>query len=172
MHLNARAIELVFQRRIAEHRDRVFDRLRGIREHRLHRREHLHLKRRETGLAVDERRACHARQIPGQHRGTSNARGGKPCAAGDRFDEHTFERALSQLAEQQLDQKLLLIARRGREERAEPILSRPCRACARDRAQLLEDAVDTFDRQRWRLRGRDVVRRADRRAADPDAALA
>ena len=106
--LDARAVELPLERRLAEPRERLGDVLGGLRQHRLHRPEQLDRKPREPGRALAERRL---RPRP-RDRPPASPRGAlaRPAARppGDRLDHHPLERALAQLADQQAQQKVLL----------------------------------------------------------------
>ncbi len=108
MELDARAIELVLERGVAELCQRAADIIGRIGEHRLHRLERRQGKRREAGFAVGERGARHRRKVARQHRGPTDPRGRNSRRARHGIGKDAFQRALPQLAEQQTEQKVLL----------------------------------------------------------------
>ena len=114
MHLDARAIELVFEHRLAEQRHGLVHIGRRVGEHRLDRLKRPEEEAREPGTAFGQRHARDGRQRAGQHRGAvPDAGRGKIRGPRDRVHEHPFEGALPQVAGNQPDDEILLDARRA-----------------------------------------------------------
>jgi hypothetical protein len=65
---NARAVQFVFERRLAQRLERAAHIACGVGQHRLHRLEWLQHEPRKRVLAIHERCPRHRREIAGQHR--------------------------------------------------------------------------------------------------------
>ena len=171
VHLDARAVQLVLERGFAEFGERGVHVGRRVGQHRLHRLEDLPGEARERRITLDERRSCHRRERAGEHRGAAHAGGGDPRGAGDRFQQHPFERALPQLAKQQANEELLLVARRASEQLAQDRGLRGARSRPRCRNDAPERGVDISEIERLGGRRSHVVRGRHSGAADANAPL-
>ena len=83
-------------------------------------------------------------EVAGEHRRAADAAGRHAGGARDRVDQDAFERALAQLAEQQPDEEILLVARRAAEQLAQQRGARVGRSGAGERRDAFEGGVD-FD---------------------------
>ena len=166
MHLHARAVDLVLDRRATEPCDRVARALGGLREHRLHGPEDLERERREPRRAVGQRRARDAARITAQHERSAHRRRVDAAGLRDRLRQHALERSLPQLADQEPREELLLVGGRAGEQRAQNALSCRARPAAGGRRDLLERPVDVDERQR-RIARRLAAHAGDRGPADP-----
>ena len=171
MHLHARAVELPFERRGAEPRERVADVLRRLGEHRLHRLQQPDREAREPWRARDERRARDRAEVAREHRGAPHVADRHARRGGDRLEHHALERALAQLADQQADEEVLLGARGAGEQLAELPRALARRAFAPRRRDARERAVDFRERERRRGRRGAAAELAQGRVADPEPAL-
>jgi hypothetical protein len=109
--LNASAIELPFEREIVRDGGPGLVEIGGrLRQHRLDRLKDLNGESLQPRLAVDERRVRHRRKRAGHHRRSPDSGRGYVARAGHRFEQHAFERALSELAHQQPGQEVLFLA--------------------------------------------------------------
>jgi hypothetical protein len=111
VHLDAGAIELVFERGFAEHGEGFVHVGGRIGEHRLNRLEQRDDKCVECGRPCGQRRPRHLRQPTGHHRRAPDESGGDPRRPCDGFHQHPFKRTLTQLAEQQSNNEVLLVGR-------------------------------------------------------------
>jgi len=111
------------------------------------------------------------REITGEHRRTSNARGRHVRRFRDRVDEHAFERALPQLAEQQADEEVLLAANRARRQLSKQIGARACGSTSGRGGKLRERLIDVAHVERGFIRGRDVAQGHHLRVADAHSSL-
>ena len=174
MDLNARAIELVLERRFAELGERFVDGFRRVGEHRLERLKQLQREVRERVRfrgAAAERSGGDRGQRAGQHRRAPDACRGQARRARDGFEQHAFERALAKLAEQQPDEEVLLLARGACEQIAQNRGPRRRRSRAGGGGETRERGIDVAQFQGRRAGGRHVVRGADDRRADAEAPL-
>jgi hypothetical protein len=156
---------------LAERAQRVADAGGRIGKHRLHRLERLEDELPERRVAFDERRARNGREIAGKHGGLPNAGERNAGRARDRVHQHAFERALPQLAEQEADQKVLLVARGAAHELAHELRARRGRAGARRRRDGIERRVHVAHVERRRAGGRHVAERLQLRVADANPPL-
>jgi hypothetical protein len=114
-------------------------------------------------LAIAEAAGDHRRA---SHVGRRNVGGG-----GDRVDHHALEGALTQLADEQTDQEILLGGGRASEERTQRRRSRRRRPLAGADRDGSERGVGLAERELG-LRRRCAAQRSERRPADADPALA
>jgi hypothetical protein len=171
VHLNTRAIELVFERRLTERGERLVDARCGFGEHRLNRLERAQQKLRQLGVAIDDGGVRDGREIARQHAGAPNPRGRNARRARDGLDQHPLERALSELAEQQAHEEVLLVGRRPAEQPTQDLGAGTRGSGASRSRQTIECAIDVRDLEVGRSRGRQVAHGRQLGAADADPAL-
>jgi hypothetical protein len=121
VNLDARAVQFVFERRLAQRLERAAHIARGVGQHRLHRLEGLQHEPRQRVLAIHERRPRDRRKIAGQHRRPADTGCCNASGLRDRVDQDAFLSALAELAEQEADQEILLVAGRLPEESAQQL---------------------------------------------------
>ena len=140
-------------------------------QHRLDRLKRPHDERVERGLALDERSARNWRESPGEH--------GRAPDTGRRdfrrprhgLEQHPFERALTQLAEHQADEKILFVRGRARAaDRAGFAAFAPADPGPRG-GDAFEGRIDVAELERGSFGRRRGARLVDGGAANPDAAL-
>jgi hypothetical protein len=170
VHLNTRAIELVFERRLAERGERLVDARCGFGEHRLNRLERAQQKLRQLGVAIDDGGVRDGSEIARQHAGAPDPRGRNARRARDGLDQHPLERALSELAEQQAHEEVLLVGRRPAEQPAQDLGAGTRGSGASRSRQTIECAIDVRDLEVGRGRGRHVAHGRQLGAADADPA--
>src|SRR5262249_58652585 len=105
--LDARTVELPFEKRrakVGERRGHVLGRLREHGEHRPHQADGESF---ESGPM--ERRMRDLRYSAGEGRGTSHLRGRQASGGGERLQHYAFERSLPQLAHDEAGEKVLLL---------------------------------------------------------------
>jgi hypothetical protein len=172
VHLNARAVELPFDRHIAiEVREGFVDVGRGLRQHRLHGTKELDVEARQLVHLPGERGTGDRRQRPGHHDGPADGRGRHLGGLRHRLGQHGFERALPQFAEEQPDQEILLAGRGPAQqvvELAHPLGGRSAPGRRGNSPELLVDVAKLKHRRRRRVCG---IGFEDGRAAYPDAPL-
>ena len=132
MHLDAGAVELVLERRLAQLREGVEHVVGGLGEHRLDRAEHLDAVAREARGALGERGMRDGPEVPGKHRGAAHQVRVQPRGAGHGFGDEPLERSLAQLTADEPEQELLFAFRRTPEQLAQQLCFRlrrplPCR---------------------------------------------
>ncbi len=127
VHLDARAIELVFERRLAKISKSGFNVRGRVGEHRLDRRERLDDQRLQRRFAFDERRPGDRRERAGEHRRAPDGRRRDLRRARDGFDEHALECALAKLAKEETRQEVLLGFGGALEQASQRFGSRPGR---------------------------------------------
>ena len=112
------------------------------------------------------------RQVAGQHRRAPHARGRHACRARDGLDEHAFERALAQLAEEQPDEKVLLVDPwRGSRAVCSRSTRRRVLPGPEDAATSANTPSTSASVSEASIRRRHVPCFTNRRAADSDATL-
>ena len=168
MHLHARPVELVFERRGPERREPARDVLGRAREHRAHGLEQPQLEARESRRAVRERGRGHGRDSAREHDRAAHVRGRQPGGRGDRVAHHAFERALAQLADEQPREEALLALGRVTKQRLEDLAPAIRAALARDARESLEPCARRADRERRVRRGRNAAQVVDRRGTEPE----
>jgi len=172
VHLDAGAVELVFERRFAQLRERGGDVVRRLREHRLERAEQLQAKPRQPGGALRERGVRHHTQVAREHGRAPHALGIESRRTGHGLDHQSFQRPLTQLADQQAEQEFLLLRGALREQLTQQSVFRRGGAFARGPSHPPERGV-----QRAQLEGGTVrrplgPRRPERGVPHADASLA
>ena len=95
---------------------------RRLRQHRLNGLKQLDAEGGETGFAVHDCRACDRGERARHHHRAANRGSVDAARFGDRFDQHTLERALTKLAEQQPDDEVLFSAGGAAQQIAKPLL--------------------------------------------------
>ena len=174
VHLDARAIELEFERRLAQIGERRFHALRGLRQHGLNRAEDFHAAAIEPGRSRLPQQARHRSDVAGQHRGAAHPAGIGAESLRQSFQHDAFERALPQFAQEQTEQEFLLGPRGARHQRAQHLASALLGARAFDGRDLLDGSLHFADFQscdlRWSRGGFAQRRETDSRALARQAA--
>jgi hypothetical protein len=131
--LDARSVELVLQRDVAELAEGLVDGVRRLREHWLKRTHDLDGKHGERAFATFQRGPGDRRQASGHHRRAAHDVRADAGGLREGFDEDALERAVAQLAVQQSAQEGLFLACGAREELSETrgALTRDPRPCTR-----------------------------------------
>ena len=119
VHLDARAVELELERRLAELLHPLGQVVAGRGQHRLERPEQAHAEPVEPGLAFLERRARDFAGRSRDHDGVPHPPLGQAGGRDDPLLHHSFESALTELAAEQSDEEGALFAR-WRERAARP----------------------------------------------------
>ena len=145
MDLHARAVELKFQRGLAEIAERAFHVAGRLREHGLHRTEKLNGIGRESRGTLLEDGASHAGDVAGHHHGAAHVVGGGTGSTGQRVHHYALESALPNLAEQQGAEEFLLRRGGAREQPAEEFAPLAVGAAALNRSQRSEGSIDIGD---------------------------
>ena len=172
VRLDAGAIELVLERRATKRAERILDVGRGLGEHRLDRSEQLDPEAVHACPALRERGLGDHPEVTGHHDGAPDVADREPGGFGDRLDHQAFERALAQLAEQQPDQKILLVGGRAGKQLTQQPRALGAGALAADLDEAIQRRVEIGKRERGcGGRGR-AARCAQGRMADADPALA
>ena len=128
-------------------------------------------KRPRPALPCVQGAVRHAAQAPGVHGRAAHLGHRQVGGCGDGFDHEALERALAQLAGQQVQQKLLLLVRGLCEERPEGCGAPRRRSRTAQLRECGEPAVNVGERQR-RARGRRRLRGGrQQRIAHTDAPL-
>ncbi len=172
VHLDAGAIELPLEGRLAEPGERVLGIFGRLREHRLKRPEQLHGKACETGRPFAQSGPCDHPEIAREHRRAAHIAGRQLRRLGHRLDHHALERALAQFADQEAEEEILLrLGRPGKQlaQQPQPFARRPL---ALDRHEPIERRIELAEGQAGAGRRRLGPRLTQGRMADPDPALA
>ena len=170
VRLHAGAVELPLDRAQPELGDRRGHVRCGRRQHRQHGPEHLQP---HAGQPLDPVGECdrrHVTDVATQHHRAPHGIGGDAGGPRHRIGDHTGQRALAHLADQQATQVVGLVRRAPAQQRGEHALAGGDRAGAGEVVQLAQDGVDLSDRQRG-LRRRWRRQRREGRPPDPDPAL-
>ena len=115
---------LYLERRLTECVERVDGIGGGIGQHRLHRLERPQRERREAGFALDECRTCNRSQIAGQHHRPADPGRRDAGGSGNGVGQHALQRTLTQFAEEEPPEKILLGVSRGGHQLAEQFPTR------------------------------------------------
>ena len=172
MHLDARTIELVLERRIVHACERIADVLRRVGQHRLHGLEYLDRKPIERLRAIVQSSGRHLCEAASHHRRTAHAGGRHASRARDGFDEHTLECSLPQLAEEQAYEEVLFLGGRAREQLAKDLHAPGNRPGSRHASDSVECGIHVAQRERVGVGWRHLAGAADRGARRPRVALA
>ena len=166
VHLDARAVELVLDRRLADLLDRRGRGRGGCREHRLHGPAHDEPDRLELARRAGEGEPRGLAEVAREHRRTAHDLTGSVGGPRDRVGHDALERARAHLAEEHPRDEVLFAPGRSRAEVAQRGGSGGRRAGTGCRGELVERGVEVGDRQ-----GRGIRRLAHRpgEAAPPDA---
>ena len=170
VHLDARAVELPFDRGEAGRGERLRHVFRGRRKHRQDRSQHVERDLRERVGATGEREVRGDAQVAAQHGGALHDGTRDVRRAGDRVGHHSFERALPQLAEEQPAEEVGLGGCRAGEQRGEEVAPGADRTGTGGVAHGIDRVRDIADGQD-RLAVVPGVEVAQRRPTDTDAAL-
>jgi hypothetical protein len=169
--LNARAVELVLERRPAEPLDRLVDRVRGLREHRRDRSEQLEPEAIERVRSLDQRGMRDTAEIAGEHRGALDALDGDSRGGRDGLVHESRERTLAQLAREQPAEEVTLVCVGAAKQMPQRARAQRQRAAPGQRRDAPEARIDIGERQRRAMRTlarrpehRLVERRLDRAA--------
>ncbi len=121
VHLDTRSIQFVFERRLAELVQGRVEVGRRPGEHRPDRLKRAHHERVKRAVASAHRRRSCWRERPGEHDRPPET--GRRDIPGTRhgLEQYRFERALTQLAVQEPDEKILLVPRVARRSRSRRI---------------------------------------------------
>jgi hypothetical protein len=169
--LDARAIHLVLEGCFPEIGQRLFDILRGLREHRLHWTEELHVVQVECGDAVFRDAAGDGRDIAGHHDGTADVCRREAVRFGEPVGHDAFERALADFAGEQSGEKLLLVGVGAGEERRQQGPAPLRRSAPAKRLYFRERPID-FEETQGRSGSGFAAHAAQGCIADADPALA
>ena len=171
VHLDARAIEFVFERRLAELVQGLVDVGGRPGQHgpdRLKRPDDERVKR---AVASGHRRCRNRRERPREH--------GRPPETGRRdipgtrhgLEQNRFERALTQLAKQEPDEKILLVPRGPPQQIAQGSGFRGRRSRPGMRGDAFEGGIDVAEVERGSLGRCRCARFVDGSATNPDPSL-
>jgi hypothetical protein len=109
MNLDAGAVELPLDCGTSGSGQRLLEALSGLGQHRQYRSQDGQSKTRQPSSALRNGRFGHGTEIAGQHRRSSNIRGGNAGGPGDCLDHHAFEGSLPELAEQKPGEELAFV---------------------------------------------------------------
>ena len=169
--LNARAVELVFERGLAQRGERLADAGRRIGQHRLHWLKWAEDELGKRSVAVDDRGPRDRREIAGEHRRASDPRRRDAGRARHGVHQDALERPLPQLAKKQADQKALLVGRGASEQLAKQLRPRRNGSGARRLRDPVEGRVHVTELERRRVRRRHVPHRRQQGATNAHPAL-
>ncbi len=171
VHLDARAIEFVFERRLAELVQSLVEVGGRPGQHRPNRLKRPHDERVKRAVASAHRRRRHWRERPGEH--------GRPPETGRRdipgtrrgLEQHRFERALAQLAVQEPDEKVLLVPCGPPQQIAQDSGFRGRRSRPGMGRDAFEGGIDVAEVERGSLGRCRRARLVDGSATNPDPSL-
>ena len=170
MHLQTRAVELPLEPCRIHAAECLLDARRGLREHRLDRRERGQPELGEPVGAGRDRRLRDDPQIPGEHERSPDRAGRQARGLRDRVRDDPLQRTLPELAEEERREEALLRLGRPGEEIGELRAARRLRARPCDPRDPRHGRVDFEQLQRRRRLG-GGRQFSERRPADPDGAL-
>ena len=171
VELDARPVELVLERGRPETFERGPHVLRRARQHGRDGRQQAQREARQSRSTFLQRHARDFADAAGIHRGLPNVRRRQAGGTGDRIRKDAFERALPQLADEQLDQEPPLVRARAPEQvpqRAAAPFRRPGPTLPRDDVAR---SVHVEEGQRLALRGGLRHRRLEGPPPETDPAL-
>ena len=170
--LQARSIELPLEGRCGDLRQRLGDVVRRLSEHRCERLEQRDRKAGKPFGSFGERAAGDCGNAAADHRRPAHRRGGHAGCRGDGFDHQSFERSLTELAEQKPGKKFPLSRRRPPKERGELRRAFGGRAGSAGAGDALERRIDLAQCQLGRIIApAGGLRILDQRPADADLSL-